>query len=128
VAGEQVLVCPACQRDPGWRAVLDRCASCGSTHLAKALGLVVCRDCGARAERRTAPGSAPVPAAGGYLPAGVVVPAPTTEPEPELVPPTSPAARTELAADVEAALARMFGRGAGQVTERSRPPGDGAAR
>jgi hypothetical protein len=45
VAGEQVLVCPRCQAD-GVDAELDRCAACGSQRLAKALGDVMCRDCG----------------------------------------------------------------------------------
>jgi hypothetical protein len=46
VAGEQVLVCPACQRDPAWTDGLDHCPSCGSTALVKALGVVSCRGCG----------------------------------------------------------------------------------
>lgn len=45
--GEQVLVCPDCQRQPGWDADADRCSACGSTALAKALGHVRCRTCGA---------------------------------------------------------------------------------
>ncbi|WP_322753437.1 hypothetical protein [Frankia sp. Cas3] len=38
----------------GWSDILDRCAGCGSTHLAKALGAVSCRDCG----REVSPASA----------------------------------------------------------------------
>src|ERR1700712_6136755 len=44
--GEQVLVCPACQREPGWAADADRCPSCGSTALSKSLGLLRCKTCG----------------------------------------------------------------------------------
>jgi ribosomal protein L37AE/L43A len=46
-SGEQVLVCPDCQRRPDWDADADRCSACGSTALAKALGNVRCRGCGA---------------------------------------------------------------------------------
>jgi hypothetical protein len=50
VAGEQVLVCPECQRAHDWTADLDRCSACGSTQLAKTLGTVVCKACGAATE------------------------------------------------------------------------------
>jgi uncharacterized Zn finger protein (UPF0148 family) len=43
--GSQVLVCPACQHDPGWTALLDTCGSCGSTRLIRQLGTTVCRAC-----------------------------------------------------------------------------------
>jgi ribosomal protein L37AE/L43A len=46
-SGVQVLVCPDCQRQAGWDADADHCSSCGSTALAKALGNVRCRECGA---------------------------------------------------------------------------------
>jgi len=45
VDDEQVLVCPDCQRAHDWVADLDRCASCGSTMLARALGETRCREC-----------------------------------------------------------------------------------
>jgi ribosomal protein L37E len=47
VAGEQILLCPDCQRgDPAWRERLDRCAACGSSRLSVVLGSTVCRECG----------------------------------------------------------------------------------
>ncbi|HEU5034482.1 MAG TPA: hypothetical protein VFT62_06965 [Mycobacteriales bacterium] len=42
---EQVLVCPDCQRTHDWVADLDRCESCGSTMLVRALGETRCRQC-----------------------------------------------------------------------------------
>lgn len=42
---EQVLVCPDCQQTHDWMADLDRCESCGSTLLVRALGETRCRDC-----------------------------------------------------------------------------------
>jgi hypothetical protein len=47
VGGTQVLVCPECQRSHDWTADLDRCASCDSTMLVRALGETRCRACGA---------------------------------------------------------------------------------
>ena len=44
--GEQVLVCPECQRDRDWTAELDQCPGCGSTALVRRLGTTVCRGCG----------------------------------------------------------------------------------
>jgi hypothetical protein len=45
--GQQVLICPACQRErPDWAAGLDRCVACGGTRLSAMLGEVVCRVCG----------------------------------------------------------------------------------
>ena len=45
-AGEQVLLCPACQgADPTWPQRADRCPACGSTRLSVMLGSVVCRSC-----------------------------------------------------------------------------------
>ena len=45
IADEQVLVCPDCQASHDWRGDLDRCASCGSTMLVRALGETRCREC-----------------------------------------------------------------------------------
>jgi len=42
---EQVLVCPDCQAEHNWTADLDRCGSCGSTMLVRALGETRCRAC-----------------------------------------------------------------------------------
>ena len=41
-----VLVCPDCQREHDWSADLDRCPSCGSTSLSRALGETTCKVCG----------------------------------------------------------------------------------
>lgn len=47
-AGDQVLVCPDCQRDdPAWPRSLERCARCGETRLKIVMGTIVCRQCGA---------------------------------------------------------------------------------
>jgi hypothetical protein len=74
VAGQQVLVCPACQNVPDVAQLFDRCERCGSTHLAKALGAVHCRDCGAESwpEQASVAAVAAAPApAGVFAPAGV---------------------------------------------------------
>jgi hypothetical protein len=42
---EQVLVCPECQGSHDWMADLDRCESCGSPMLVRALGETRCRAC-----------------------------------------------------------------------------------
>jgi hypothetical protein len=42
-----VLICPDCQRGRDWTADLARCAACGSSRLARALGRTECKDCGA---------------------------------------------------------------------------------
>jgi hypothetical protein len=42
---QQVLVCPVCQQSHDWVADLDRCQSCGSTMLVRALGETRCREC-----------------------------------------------------------------------------------
>ncbi|ADP79907.1 hypothetical protein [Pseudofrankia inefficax] len=114
VGGEQVLVCPDCQRDPDWRRPLDRCAGCGSAHLSKALGLVVCRDCGSRTEPASRPPlSTERPATDRAGPLGapqILAPAR----EPRLADPPK-AVNAALAVDVEAALARMFGRATSEV-------------
>lgn len=47
VAGEQVLVCPNCQRStPEWMDEAESCRACGSKRLSKTLGDRVCRTCG----------------------------------------------------------------------------------
>jgi hypothetical protein len=46
VGGVQILVCPSCQRTHDWTSDLDRCRSCGSTMLVRALGETRCRSCG----------------------------------------------------------------------------------
>jgi predicted amidophosphoribosyltransferase len=82
--GEQVLVCPECQRDHDWIADLDRCAACGSTRLSRSLGSTRCGECGATGA-----------AAAGADDARSAAP---SQPTPG-----------ELAADVSAALRRVFG-------------------
>jgi hypothetical protein len=79
--GEQVLVCPQCQNDDG-TDLLDRCASCGSSALAKRLGVVTCRECGATDDVVGAPKDPAHPPGSG---------------------------RDALAADVAAALDRVLG-------------------
>jgi hypothetical protein len=58
-----VLVCPACQRHPGWSGELQSCARCGSLHLIRRLDQVECLDCclvrDADAARVTLPESRP---------------------------------------------------------------------
>lgn len=47
VEGEQVLVCPRCQRErPGWTERAEACPSCASKRLYKSMGDRVCRACG----------------------------------------------------------------------------------
>ena len=45
IRDEQVLVCPDCQQVHDWVGDLDRCESCGSTMLLRALGETRCREC-----------------------------------------------------------------------------------
>lgn len=45
IRDEQILVCPQCQVGHDWVADLDRCESCGSTMLVRALGETRCRQC-----------------------------------------------------------------------------------
>jgi ribosomal protein L37AE/L43A len=47
VDGVQILVCPSCQHSHDWRADLDRCSSCDSVMLVRALGETRCQSCGA---------------------------------------------------------------------------------
>ncbi len=61
--GVQVLGCPACQASGAWAAVLDVCASCGSTALLRRLGETVCRSCGHSGDGVAAEG-VPPPAVG----------------------------------------------------------------
>ena len=86
-AGEQVLVCPDCQRDRDWTSELSHCGSCGSARLVRVLGHTECQDCGAED---------------------------SLGPEPEGVPdveaPVRPAPASALADEVQAALERQFGR------------------
>ncbi len=76
--GAQVLVCPTCQQAAGWEADLDRCPACGGVRLSKTLGVLRCSACGWADETADAP------------------------------PPKPPAADSGLAADVSAALDRVF--------------------
>ncbi|MFL6239117.1 MAG: hypothetical protein ACJ735_06465 [Actinomycetes bacterium] len=46
-AGDMVLICPDCQRTHDWTADMDRCPSCGSAALTRALGETSCKSCGA---------------------------------------------------------------------------------
>jgi hypothetical protein len=46
LGGEQVLVCPDCQRQSGWHSGFDRCPECDGMRLSKALGVVRCSACG----------------------------------------------------------------------------------
>jgi hypothetical protein len=46
LGGEQVLVCPDCQRRPDWQADFQRCPECEGVRLSKALGVVRCSTCG----------------------------------------------------------------------------------
>jgi len=61
-SGRMVLVCPACQQVHDWTADLDRCATCGSTMLVRALGETTCRACGASQPERPDRADAPAPA------------------------------------------------------------------
>jgi ribosomal protein L37AE/L43A len=45
--GALVLICPDCQREHEWAEDMDRCPSCGSTSLTRALGQTTCKSCGA---------------------------------------------------------------------------------
>ena len=63
LGGEQVLVCPDCQRESGWQAGLDRCPECDGVRLSKALGVVRCSACGWSGELPAA--APPRSAAGG---------------------------------------------------------------
>ncbi len=62
--GEQVLVCPQCQRQPEWQAGFDRCPECGGRRLSKALGVLRCSACSWSGELPAAAPTAAVPADG----------------------------------------------------------------
>lgn len=80
--GEQVLVCPDCQRSNDWASDLDRCRWCQSVALGRRLGEIFCRDCGRTAEPEQRPATRPL----------------SESPDPD------------LAKQVNAALDRIFGR------------------
>ncbi|HEY6480411.1 MAG TPA: hypothetical protein VIZ00_10300 [Streptosporangiaceae bacterium] len=96
----QVLVCPACQASFDWRADLDPCPVCASLHLVRRLGETECRDCGW--VRPSAPAGLP-----GHLAA--LAPAPARR-ELEV---SDASGVSDLALEVERALARVLGRTAG---------------
>jgi hypothetical protein len=77
--GEQVLICPACQQDAGWQSGLDRCPECDGLRLSKTLGVLRCSGCGWSREAAALP------------------------------PATGSASDELLAAEVRAALGRVFG-------------------
>jgi ribosomal protein L37AE/L43A len=66
--GEQVLICPDCQRGD-WTAPLDHCPACGSAALSRSLGETRCKSCGQVVE---VAGSSPS-STGGAAPAGSVL-------------------------------------------------------
>ncbi|WP_250282188.1 MULTISPECIES: hypothetical protein [unclassified Frankia] len=106
VAGEQVLFCPQCQQTVGWSQTLDRCGNCGSTHLAKALGLISCQDCGREIQPAL---SGPDLPAGSALPIRTSTSTPASASASGEAPAQPVPAPPELSAEVEAALARMLG-------------------
>jgi hypothetical protein len=96
----QVLVCPACQVSFDWRADLDHCPVCASLHLVRRLGETECRDCGW--VRPSAPAGLP-----GHLAA--LAPPPARR-ELEV---SDASGVSDLALEVERALAKVLGRTAG---------------
>jgi hypothetical protein len=103
----QVLVCPACQASFDWRADLDPCPVCASVHLVRRLGETECRDCGW--VRPSAPAGLP-----GHLAALAPAP-PGGRPVPEVSEAGNLAPESDLAREVERALARVLGRTAGSA-------------
>ncbi|ACU70482.1 conserved hypothetical protein [Catenulispora acidiphila DSM 44928] len=99
-AGEQVLICPACQRDRDWTSDLAHCAACGSPRLTRALGSTHCKDCGA--EDHVTPENSEN-SQNSANPAN-----PETAPAAEAAP-ESRTGVTTLSEDVHAALERHFG-------------------
>ena len=95
----QVLVCPSCQDSADWRGDLDHCPVCASVHLVRRLGEAECRDCGWVAGARPGPRAALAGADG------------QGEPGPARRGPAGP--DSDLAREVERALARVLGRTAG---------------
>jgi hypothetical protein len=96
-AGQQVLICPACQASINWMSELDRCPACESAHLVRRLGEVECRDCGYVREPADAE-------AVNLVPAGENSDFGGTDANPAL------AGTATLAEEVELALARVLGR------------------
>jgi hypothetical protein len=103
----QVLVCPACQASFDWRADLDPCPVCASAHLVRRLGETECRDCGW--VRPSAPSGLP-----GHL-AALAPAAAGGRREPEVAAGSDLAQDSDLAREVERALARVLGRTAGSA-------------
>ena len=121
-----VLVCPACQRRPGWSAQFQSCARCGSLHLIRRLDQVECLDC--RLVRDAAEGATPEGATPeGATPEGATTEGATTEgattegattegtaPEGSApdgsAPAAGPAGDAALAAEVASALRRVLRR------------------
>ncbi len=66
-AGEQVLVCPECQRTHDWGADVEHCPRCGSVSLSRVLGETTCRTCGQVADSGAPPARRASPAATGGL-------------------------------------------------------------
>lgn len=120
-AGAHVLVCPDCQLEPNWTARLDHCHNCGSWRLVRQLGAVTCRACGTAADATIADDA---------VPDGTAVEATMADVagRPNQGPPAARASensagerpagdRSKLAADVHAALERMWRR-AGDAADR----------
>jgi hypothetical protein len=100
-----VLVCPACQRRPGWSAELQSCARCESLHLIRRLDQVECLDC--RLVRQAAPEDA---AAEHSAPEGTATEGTATEgtASQDAAPADGPAGDAALAAEVASALSRVL--------------------
>ena len=105
-AGAHVLVCPDCQLDPNWTARLDHCHNCGSWRLVRQLGTVTCRGCGTVAEATVADVAERADQGPPAVRASEHV---SGEPR--------AGDRSKLAADVHAALERMWRR-AGDAADR----------
>jgi hypothetical protein len=108
----QVLICPACQDAADWRAELDHCPVCSSVHLVRRLGEAECRDCGW--VRPSAPAGLPGHLAALAPPVPPAAAAPGARREPEAGG-SGLAPQSDLAREVESALARVLGRRAGST-------------
>jgi hypothetical protein len=114
-----VLICPGCQSSVDWMAELDRCPRCASAHLVRRLGEAECRDCGAVRPAPDVPAS-DVPASdlpaphlpGAHLPGALPGHLATlaAAPEAAAVGGGPAASGSDLAREVEEALARVLGR------------------